>query len=498
MLEDTAASGNDDIVSWLPGGKSFRVHKPKEFVTTIMPRYFKQSHYKSFQRQLHIYGFSRIAKKGMPDTGAYSHPDFIQENKEAALTMQRVQNIKNRVSSALSSGSSDNPDSDSSRPSSPAGPSIDCKSPFPFKLYEMLEDAALHGYDDIVSWSPDGKAFKVHKPNEFAEQIMTRFFRQSKYKSFLRQLHIYSFKRINQKDPKLGGAYFHKDFVRGEKEATLQMTRTGKLKMATKDVPVAVHDDQKQQDSSSPNKVTVNEKKSTVSRLAFRLEPLPFSDPSAVGEKKISSSATEDWVLDVNRSLVNDKRRASMDLLRRFSVGLGNDDYILQAMNDSAPRGFNSNQGFYYDQGASQTNLAGYWGSSNSETNHGRFVERRTSIGLFRRFSMGVGNDNDILRLMNDDMFQYESSKVQTAATATWNRRLHDENPRVNGPDNLTTLYQRYASAMKKSEQTQKEIDDLDRKMGLNRSHSSTMRMSTNSRNQLRSMVHRMEQVVAI
>jgi hypothetical protein len=59
----------------------------------IMPRHFKQTHYKSFQRQLHIYGFYRIAGKGMRDNGAYYHEMFIQGEKKLSLCMVR-QKIK--------------------------------------------------------------------------------------------------------------------------------------------------------------------------------------------------------------------------------------------------------------------------------------------------------------------------------------------------------------------------------------------------------------------
>ena len=58
---------------------------------------------------------------------------------------------------------------------------------FPWKLHKMLELADQEGFDNIVSWLPDGRSFKVHDPSEFVEQIMPNFFLQSKYKSFQRQ-----------------------------------------------------------------------------------------------------------------------------------------------------------------------------------------------------------------------------------------------------------------------------------------------------------------------
>jgi len=48
------AAGKEEftnIVSWLPDGQSFKVYKVENFVRDIMPNYFRQTKYKSFQRQ---------------------------------------------------------------------------------------------------------------------------------------------------------------------------------------------------------------------------------------------------------------------------------------------------------------------------------------------------------------------------------------------------------------------------------------------------------------
>ena len=58
---------------------------------------------------------------------------------------------------------------------------------FPWKLHEMLELAEPVGFEEIVSWLPDGKSFKVYNSANFVRKIMPNFFQQSKYKSFQRQ-----------------------------------------------------------------------------------------------------------------------------------------------------------------------------------------------------------------------------------------------------------------------------------------------------------------------
>jgi hypothetical protein len=66
---------------------AFRVHQTKEFTETVMPRYFHQTQYKSFQRQLHIYGFRRIST-GL-DKGSYYHPMFVKGKETFSLRMIR-------------------------------------------------------------------------------------------------------------------------------------------------------------------------------------------------------------------------------------------------------------------------------------------------------------------------------------------------------------------------------------------------------------------------
>lgn len=88
MLRGTAMDGLDHIVSWQPHGRCFIVHQPQKFVTEVMPTYFKQSKFPSFQRQLNLYGFQRITK-GL-DKNGYHHPKFLRGQPELTDTMTRM------------------------------------------------------------------------------------------------------------------------------------------------------------------------------------------------------------------------------------------------------------------------------------------------------------------------------------------------------------------------------------------------------------------------
>jgi glucosamine 6-phosphate synthetase-like amidotransferase/phosphosugar isomerase protein len=51
LLDDSEKGLHSDIVSWIPDGTGFEIHKTKEFCDTIMNTYFNQSQLKSFTRQ---------------------------------------------------------------------------------------------------------------------------------------------------------------------------------------------------------------------------------------------------------------------------------------------------------------------------------------------------------------------------------------------------------------------------------------------------------------
>lgn len=99
------------------------------------------------------------------------------------------------------------------------------KLPFAWKLFEMLEAVHKNGVDtDAVSWVDDGKAFKVHNLEKFVEKVIPPYFKQTKYKSFQRQLYIYGFTRVPASAKRqTAGSYYHPKFFRGDKLMCLSM-----------------------------------------------------------------------------------------------------------------------------------------------------------------------------------------------------------------------------------------------------------------------------------
>ena len=64
------------------------------------------------------------------------------------------------------------------------------RSLFPTKLRNLLDDSEQQGQQHLVCWLSHGKAFKVHKPKEFASQIITKYFNHGNYRSFTRQVRV--------------------------------------------------------------------------------------------------------------------------------------------------------------------------------------------------------------------------------------------------------------------------------------------------------------------
>jgi hypothetical protein len=72
------------------------------------------------------------------------------------------------------------------------------KGLFPDLLHDLLDAVEERKEADIVSWRRNGRCFKVTKRDEFMKEILPRYFRQTQYKSFVRQLNIWGFACIAQ------------------------------------------------------------------------------------------------------------------------------------------------------------------------------------------------------------------------------------------------------------------------------------------------------------
>jgi HSF-type DNA-binding len=104
LLEQASIGGYEHIVSWQCHGRAFRVHDSHQFVQHVMPQFFQQTRYPSFQRQLALYGFVRITRQGL-DRGAYYNERFLRGYSQLCSTMIRtpIKGNNNTITAGLSS-----------------------------------------------------------------------------------------------------------------------------------------------------------------------------------------------------------------------------------------------------------------------------------------------------------------------------------------------------------------------------------------------------------
>jgi len=100
------------------------------------------------------------------------------------------------------------------------GPRGGVTTPFPVKLHAVLED---NMHDEVISWQPHGRCFVLRKPKEFLDEVMTKYFKQTKLTSFQRQLNLYGFNRLTSGPDK--GGYYHELFLRGKPQLSTRMVR---------------------------------------------------------------------------------------------------------------------------------------------------------------------------------------------------------------------------------------------------------------------------------
>jgi len=60
-----------DIISWLPHGRSWRILQQKAFEERVIPLYFRHGRYSSFARQVNGWGFRRVTHGS--DYNSYYH-----------------------------------------------------------------------------------------------------------------------------------------------------------------------------------------------------------------------------------------------------------------------------------------------------------------------------------------------------------------------------------------------------------------------------------------
>jgi hypothetical protein len=122
--------------------------------------------------------------------------------------------------------SSDGEESSSSEydDENPAADAISIKKTFPQVLQEILSTPELH---PIAHWLPDGFSFIIANKQRFSDEILPKYFRESLFRSFIRKLNHWGFRRVKRsrcKGDESSSTFVHNKFVRDKPWLCLKMS----------------------------------------------------------------------------------------------------------------------------------------------------------------------------------------------------------------------------------------------------------------------------------
>jgi hypothetical protein len=244
VLAETEENGKSSIISWSPDGHSFRVHERASFESMIMASYFSSSRYKSFQRNLNVWGYELITE-GI-SKGGYRHKHFVKGKPELCYNMSR-QSIKGdagpNITSTVSQQSphlqtgkrppQTNPryldqlaeqpaatqarlnmtatlplllSTGSNQRGSATMSKIRNSTTFPRTLHHILSQQENK---DLICWMHHGRSFQVVDPVKFQQLIIPSYFGCSDYGSFVRQLEEYGFAKGSGRTVRDVEIYYH-------------------------------------------------------------------------------------------------------------------------------------------------------------------------------------------------------------------------------------------------------------------------------------------------
>ena len=97
---------------------------------------------------------------------------------------------------------------------------------FLLKLFDILNN---NTYNEIISWNYDGTSIIIKEINNLSDIILPKFYTHNNYKSFVRQLNIYGFKKI--KTIKNGEGFKHEKFNKNSTYEQITQIKRKRKKM---------------------------------------------------------------------------------------------------------------------------------------------------------------------------------------------------------------------------------------------------------------------------
>jgi len=135
------------------------------------------------------------------------------------------------------------------------------KGAFIAKLVAMLNDPSL---GHLIRWSGDGRAFIVTHQEEFAQKALSSYFRHRNFSSFVRQMHLYGFKKVSIQNGAI--QFSHPDFLLGRDDLVSKISRKPGMRIRHQVSSLVVKEEM--------NDVDVSGELTNISSLRGQLEEL--------------------------------------------------------------------------------------------------------------------------------------------------------------------------------------------------------------------------------
>eukprot|EP00521_Asterionellopsis_glacialis_P008918 CAMPEP_0195287326 /NCGR_PEP_ID=MMETSP0707-20130614/4435_1 /TAXON_ID=33640 /ORGANISM="Asterionellopsis glacialis, Strain CCMP134" /LENGTH=378 /DNA_ID=CAMNT_0040347073 /DNA_START=39 /DNA_END=1171 /DNA_ORIENTATION=+ len=184
------------------------------------------------------------------------------------------------------------PDNENDEVSSLIAQSTTAKEPtFPVKLHMILSNPE---FQDIISWLPHGRSWRILQQKAFEERVIPLYFRHGRYSSFARQVNGWGFRRVTHGSDY--NSYYFEMFLRGMPHLCEKMRRlTNKDSAARK----------KLEDEAAPDFYALS-----------RSHPLPENTPipsPAIPASMAPPGVTGGSFVDMEAALMERRRAALVD-----------------------------------------------------------------------------------------------------------------------------------------------------------------------------------------
>jgi len=199
MLDDTDRIEDlkTNVVAWQADGVSFNIHDKNRFVEEVIPKYFDKvpKDWDCFLNLLSSWGFVRFTSGAQK--GAFIHRLLVKGKRQICKQMR----INGKTVSDW----------------------MKQHGQFIGRLHALLTYAEKEGKSDIVSWTADGKKFRIHDPSTFMNSLFPTYFDSLTYGSFEQKLRRWGFMRSPANHQKMekgaqlqNATYSHPHFVKGK------------------------------------------------------------------------------------------------------------------------------------------------------------------------------------------------------------------------------------------------------------------------------------------